>query len=135
MPCLWTRSPLGSGTEEVDWTTFSFPVSTGEHQLTWVYNKDASISEGEDTAYLDDVEVVPFQRYNPVHAPELDEALNVPGGTLEFYTPEEGGQWVLPLGGGGGRLRQVYQPRDRRCHFLFSSFDFYGLYNGGRQGG
>ena len=41
-------------------TTFSFPVSTGEHQLTWAYNKDASISEGEDTAYLDDVEVVPF---------------------------------------------------------------------------
>ena len=88
--------PAGVWYGEVDWTTFSFPVSTGEHQLTWVYNKDASISEGEDTAYLDDVEVVPFQRYNPVHAPELDEALNVPGGTLEFYTPEEAANGYFP---------------------------------------
>ncbi len=31
---------------EMDWTTYTYPVSAGEHELTWVYNKDGSISEG-----------------------------------------------------------------------------------------
>ncbi|MFR8874719.1 MAG: hypothetical protein ACLVHV_15580 [Oscillospiraceae bacterium] len=54
--------------------------------MIWIYQKDTSGSEGEDTAYLDDVEVVPCQAYTAVHSLELDEALNVEGGKLEFYT-------------------------------------------------
>lgn len=81
---------------EMDWTTYTYPVSAGEHELTWVYNKDGSISEGEDTAYLDDVEVISFQHYNLVHSQELDDALNVEGGKLEFYTPEEAANGYFP---------------------------------------
>ena len=81
---------------EVDWTTFTYPVSAGSHQVTWIYQKDASGSEGEDTAYLDDVEVVPCQAYTAVHSLELDEALNVEGGKLEFYTPEEASNGYYP---------------------------------------
>ena len=81
---------------EMDWTTYTYPVSAGEHELTWVYNKDDSISEGEDTAYLDDVEVTSFQPYTLVHSQELDDALNVEGGKLEFYTPEEAANGYFP---------------------------------------
>lgn len=81
---------------EVDWTTFTCPVSAGTHEVVWIYQKDASGSEGEDTAYLDDVEVVPCQAYTAVHSLELDEALNVEGGKLEFYTPEEASNGYYP---------------------------------------
>lgn len=81
---------------EVDWMTYTYPVAAGVHQVTWVYNKDASIGAGEDTAYLDDVEVVPYQAYTLTHSQELDEALNVEDGKLEFYTPEEASNGYFP---------------------------------------
>lgn len=77
---------------ESDWVTYAYHLEPGEYTLTWMYNKDASGSAGDDCAYLDDVALIPYDRYiqyETAHAPELDEALNVPGGTLEFYTPEE----------------------------------------------
>ena len=89
-----TRAAAWYGEE--DWTTYTYPVSAGYHEITWVYNKDDSISEGEDTAYLDDVEVVSFQSYTPVHDQKLDDALNAEGGKLEFYTPEKASNGYFP---------------------------------------
>jgi hypothetical protein len=40
---------------EVDWTTVSYPLSAGERQLKWVYEKDWALSEGFDRAWIDDV--------------------------------------------------------------------------------
>jgi hypothetical protein len=38
-----------------DWKEVTHPVSTGRHTFKWAYVKDGSSSEGEDTAWLDDV--------------------------------------------------------------------------------
>lgn len=40
---------------EQDWTQVSVPVEAGTRLFTWTYGKDGSMSEGEDTAWLDDI--------------------------------------------------------------------------------
>lgn len=42
-------------TGEIDWTQASYPVSAGFHTFTWEYTKDGSVSEGADTAWIDDI--------------------------------------------------------------------------------
>lgn len=83
------NAPVAAWCGEVDWQSFSFPVSAGEHQIAWAYTKDADTSEGEDCAWLDDVEITEAATYSLVHSPELDAVLNAAGGALEFFTPEE----------------------------------------------
>ena len=46
-----------SGEEDWQWRTFA--VLPGNQTLRWVYSKDASLSFGQDRAWLDDVEFVP----------------------------------------------------------------------------
>ncbi len=38
---------------EDDWSEESYPVSAGTHTFEWIYNKDGSVSEGQDCAWLD----------------------------------------------------------------------------------
>lgn len=40
---------------EIDWTSYSFPLSFGSHTLEWRYTKDSTISKGLDAAFLDNV--------------------------------------------------------------------------------
>jgi hypothetical protein len=40
---------------EVSWTEASFPLSVGNHVLTWQYDKDYSVSSGSDCAWVDDI--------------------------------------------------------------------------------
>ena len=42
-----------SGTS--DWTYERFPVSSGPHRFTWIYEKDADKSSGEDGAWIDNI--------------------------------------------------------------------------------
>jgi len=42
-----------SGT--VDWDQVSFPVRAGTRTFQWTYSKDVSISEDDDTAWIDDI--------------------------------------------------------------------------------
>ena len=42
-----------------DWTGVSFPVAAGERCFEWTYSKDGSVSNGSDTAWIDDI-VFPF---------------------------------------------------------------------------
>lgn len=44
-----------SGT--VAWTLYSTTLPAGNHVLTWEYKKDQSLSNGSDTAWIDDVEL------------------------------------------------------------------------------
>lgn len=41
----------------VDWSRVNFSVTAGEHTLTWTYSKDYSVSEGEDAAWVDNIEL------------------------------------------------------------------------------
>ena len=40
---------------EVDWTNVSFPLTAGVHRLRWTYSKDLNTSDGEDTAWIDNL--------------------------------------------------------------------------------
>ncbi len=42
---------------EVDWVRVSYPVNEGEHTFRWVYDKDWSVSNGEDCGWIDFVEL------------------------------------------------------------------------------
>jgi len=48
----WT---VGEWSGELDWTEVSFPVTAGIHTFEWIYAKDGSVDEGEDTAWIDDI--------------------------------------------------------------------------------
>ena len=37
--------------------TYQFPVTAGYHTYTWVYWKDASVNGGQDTVWIDDVDI------------------------------------------------------------------------------
>ena len=47
--------PAGSWCGSRDWEQFSLTVTEGEHIFIWVYSKDASVSVGEDTVWIDDI--------------------------------------------------------------------------------
>ncbi len=40
---------------EEDWAEVSFPVTAGSRTFEWTYSKDGTASEGEDTAWIDDI--------------------------------------------------------------------------------
>ena len=45
----------GSWSGEVNWATVSFPVTAGTRTFTWTYVKDNTVSQGSDTAWIDDI--------------------------------------------------------------------------------
>jgi len=58
-----------SGTE--DWAEVSFPVTAGTRTFEWTYSKDSSNSDGDDTAWIDDI-VFPLEALGcPLDAPVL----------------------------------------------------------------
>jgi len=40
---------------EIEWSRFSYMLSTGIHELRWVYEKDINTDEGEDAAWVDNI--------------------------------------------------------------------------------
>ncbi|MBE1302390.1 MAG: hypothetical protein GJ680_21070 [Alteromonadaceae bacterium] len=48
---------IQSWSGEQDWTRVEQAITTGEHKLTWRYEKDGSVSRGSDAAWIDDVTV------------------------------------------------------------------------------
>ncbi|MHC4630165.1 MAG: fibronectin type III domain-containing protein [Planctomycetota bacterium] len=64
-----------SGTE--DWAEASFPVTAGTRIFKWTYSKDGSDTEGNDSAWIDDI-VFPIEYAKcPLDAPVLHTAPNV----------------------------------------------------------
>ena len=40
---------------DTGWTNYSFPLSAGTHTLQWTYSKDQSVSNGQDAAWIDNL--------------------------------------------------------------------------------
>jgi len=40
---------------ESDWKRANFPVEEGRRKFTWGYDKDGSVSKGDDAVYIDDI--------------------------------------------------------------------------------
>ena len=47
----------GRWSGEVDWTEFSYDITAGNHTLRWTYEKDFSVSNGSDAAFVDLISV------------------------------------------------------------------------------
>jgi len=50
---------IESWSGETDWQHFNYFVEAGTHTLKWEYNKDGSVSSGEDTCWLDYISFPP----------------------------------------------------------------------------
>jgi hypothetical protein len=48
---------VDSWSGDVSWLTYLFQISAGHHRLEWSYTKDASQSEGFDTAWIDNLDL------------------------------------------------------------------------------
>jgi hypothetical protein len=66
---------------EIDWTSFSFPLSSGPHTLEWRYTKDPNLSAGLDTVFLDNVSL-PIDRPMDVVTPASLQILLRTDGSL-----------------------------------------------------
>ena len=47
--------PIGSWSGNVDWTSVEFQLDPGVHTLNFAYEKDGSVSTGDDAAWIDNV--------------------------------------------------------------------------------
>ncbi|MFT5126598.1 MAG: hypothetical protein ACI8W8_000193 [Rhodothermales bacterium] len=48
---------VGAWSGEQDWQTVSFPVDAGQHRFEWRYEKDDFVLEGQDRAWIDDIDI------------------------------------------------------------------------------
>lgn len=73
----------GSWSGEVDWTQVYYAITAGEHTLRWQFVKDFSVSEGEDTAWVDLVSL-PLVSTDPDPDPDPDPEPTKPFVTYDF---------------------------------------------------
>ncbi len=52
---------LGEWSGEVAWGKVTYPITPGQHQLYWSYNKDVYMSSGNDCAWLDNIVFPPAE--------------------------------------------------------------------------
>jgi endoglucanase len=55
--------------DEEKWTKVSFPVIQGRRTFEWTYSKDSSVSEGDDTAWIDDITFPVVGNLEPAEVP------------------------------------------------------------------
>ena len=56
---------------EVDWQEKTYSLSSGNHTMSWIYEKDGSVSRGSDCGWVDKVVISAFPSF-----PELAEAVD-----------------------------------------------------------
>lgn len=69
---------------EFDWAPKSLAIPNGVHEVRWTYAKDANLSEGQDTAWIDEIVFTPIGNVAPqfVSSP-APQAVSV-GGSAAF---------------------------------------------------
>jgi hypothetical protein len=68
---------------EVDWTEVSYELSASDYVLRWEYDKDGSISEGVDTAWIDGLVFEANPPAPPANPPPADDSSGG-GSTMPF---------------------------------------------------
>jgi hypothetical protein len=86
---------------EVAWANFTFPLTAGSHTLEWRYSKDASLSEGLDAAFLDNVDL-PLAASVDTTSPAL----------LQLLVGQGGGGLTLQLQGQPNQLYVIQATTD-----------------------
>ena len=54
-----TEMGAWSGSQNQEWGKVTFPITMGTHLLRWIYSKDSSSAQGEDCAWIDDIQFPP----------------------------------------------------------------------------
>jgi len=84
---------------EVAWTRASYPVTAGTHTFTWSYDKDGSVSNGSDAAWVDYIvfPTVPVPTYPDLTiSPDSLLVSAAPGWTVQrTITLQNGGEGSL----------------------------------------
>ena len=93
---------MDSWSGNLGWSEVTYPVSAGSHELSWVYDKDGSVSSGSDCAWLDYIlfpaigvpqppdmtcsvdEIIQLIEPNSLASQSFD-IINSGGGTLYYY--------------------------------------------------
>jgi len=76
---------------ETDWQQFTFPIPAGSHTLNWAYAKDATVTAGQDAAWLDEV------TFAPAAPLMLSAPQRLADGSFSFWSADSGGRQLLPL--------------------------------------
>ena len=61
---------------EISWSQSSFPVNEGEHTFTWLYNKDQAITNGDDSAWIDNI-IFPPAYYSSILYGDINNDGNI----------------------------------------------------------
>ena len=80
----------GNWSGDVAWGLETYPVTTGTHTFKWSYQKDGSVSNGSDCAWVDDIQFPPT---NVILAldPVIDLTATVNGSNVNLT-------WTAPTG-------------------------------------
>ena len=82
----------------VPWTQASYPVTAGTHTFKWRYNKDISVSTGEDAAFVDYIVFPPMELEALFSS---DTTVICEGDVVQFYDESIG-----PSTSGAGYLKE-----------------------------
>jgi len=62
---------------ETQWATVSVPITAGTHNLRWAYDKDYSVTNGDDAGWIDNVRFSPYSGQNWRFFTDATERLTV----------------------------------------------------------
>ncbi|MBP7497226.1 MAG: immunoglobulin domain-containing protein [Bacteroidales bacterium] len=85
----------GEWSGELDWTKFSYPVSSGITSFKWVYSKDKSVNKYSDAAWIDNVIFPHFESANQVYYQWVLNNEDIPAATNSIYNPLTSGIYKL----------------------------------------
>ncbi len=72
---------MGSWSGDLDWANIAYDVEEGSHVFKWSYQKDTSVSEGEDCAWIDMVDM-PSHGMPEMEVHPLEFNVNIPTDTV-----------------------------------------------------
>lgn len=75
-----------SASGEVDWTTVSYSLTSGSHTFKWLYEKDVSVSDGDDKVFIDNLSIIDYGTRNYPEVGTFSEGAFT--GSLTSLTPE-----------------------------------------------
>jgi hypothetical protein len=67
---------------DMDWTTYEFPLTVGQHTLEWRYVKDSANNMGLDAAFIDNLSLPLEVPVGPASAGRLS-LTQLPGGSVQ----------------------------------------------------
>ncbi|NOU45597.1 MAG: T9SS type A sorting domain-containing protein [Bacteroidales bacterium] len=82
---------LGEWSGEADWEQVSYPVTEGQHNLLWAYEKDYSMANGSDCAWIDEI-------YFPTTTMVIGVKESLTATNPSIYPNPNQGQFTVNLG-------------------------------------